>query len=168
MRGSMQQQEKASGFAIQLPSNLLSSMAASLRGRPVLPLYCVFGQSPFQENNKSEEGCTNLRRAGEAGFREGWPDLRRAGEVRCQRTQRGLPALAEPPRAHRLQAPRPPPPPPPLPSRSAVWPAGTSLYLSPAAPTIALYTAPHDERRSLVGEFGLGARAPRVEMRRYS
>ena len=39
--GSMQQQEKASGFAIQLPSNLLSSKAASLRGRPVFPLYCV-------------------------------------------------------------------------------------------------------------------------------
>ena len=39
--GSMQQQEKASGFAIQLPSNLLSSKAASLRGRPVSPLYCV-------------------------------------------------------------------------------------------------------------------------------
>ena len=40
--GSMQQQEKASGFAIQLPSNLLSSKAASLRGRPVFPcLLCV-------------------------------------------------------------------------------------------------------------------------------
>ena len=43
----MQQQEKATGFATQLPSNLLSSKAASLckaaslRGRPVFPLYCV-------------------------------------------------------------------------------------------------------------------------------
>ena len=38
----MQQQEKASGFAIQLSSNLLSSKAASLRGRPVFPcLLCV-------------------------------------------------------------------------------------------------------------------------------
>ena len=39
---SMQQQEKASGFAIQLSSNSLSSKAASLRGRPVFPcLLCV-------------------------------------------------------------------------------------------------------------------------------
>ena len=38
----MQQQEKAFGFAIQLSSNLLSSKAASLRGRPVFPcLLCV-------------------------------------------------------------------------------------------------------------------------------
>ena len=38
----MQQQEKASGFAIQLSSNLLSSKAASLCGRPVFPcLLCV-------------------------------------------------------------------------------------------------------------------------------
>ena len=47
----MQQQEKASGFAIQLPSNLLSSKAASLRGRPVLaaaeaPLQWVAQQLP--------------------------------------------------------------------------------------------------------------------------
>ena len=29
-------------LAIQLSSNSLSSKAASLRGRPVFPLYCVF------------------------------------------------------------------------------------------------------------------------------
>ena len=46
----MQQQEKASGFAIQLSSNLLSSKAASLRGRPVFPLYCVCS---YDTNNKA-------------------------------------------------------------------------------------------------------------------
>ena len=40
--GKKAQQGLDCQIAIQLLSNSLSSKAASLRGRPVFPLYCVF------------------------------------------------------------------------------------------------------------------------------